>query len=133
MFQFRNPFKSLSAVAVFTFLSFSVTAQNATVTVNQDEKIPQLLELKKEMEQDNELTDGYTIQIYNGSLRRANSAIQQYRNKYAEWPASIEYETPNYKVWVGNFTSRIEMERALLKIHDNFPNAFPLQPKQRKE
>ncbi|GAB5401740.1 MAG: hypothetical protein Aureis2KO_33250 [Aureisphaera sp.] len=108
-------------------------AQTATVTVNQDEKIPQLLELKKEMEKDNEFTDGYTIQLYSGSLRTANTVISNYRNKYAQWPASIEYETPNYKVWVGNYSNRLEVDRALLEIHRNFPNALPVPRKQQKQ
>ena len=131
MIAFQNIFKGLVFTIFTAVFSFSITAQTATVTVNQDEKIPQLLELKKDMEQDNELTDGYTIQLYYGSLNRANSVIQNYRNKYAEWPASIEYETPNYKVWVGNYTSRIEADRALLEIHRNFPTAFILQPNKK--
>ncbi|MBX2827761.1 MAG: SPOR domain-containing protein [Flavobacteriaceae bacterium] len=131
MIAFRNPYKLLILTLFLTLISVSGQAQTATVTINQDEKIPQLLELKKEMEKDNELTEGFTIQLYYGSLRRANTVISNYRNKYAQWPASIEYETPNYKVWVGNFTSRLEADRALLEVHRNFPTAFVLQPNKK--
>ncbi|MDC8005820.1 SPOR domain-containing protein [Aureisphaera galaxeae] len=132
MSVFRNPNKYLFFTLFAVVFSFSTLAQTATVTVNQDEKIPELLELKKDMEKDNELSDGYTIQIYSGSLRGANATISKYRNKYAQWPASIEYETPNYKVWVGNYNSRIQADRALLEIHRNFPNALKLPRKQQK-
>lgn len=110
------------------FFSEIVTAQSGSVTVNQDEKIPELLELKKKLEKENKLSDGFTIQLYYGNLNRANSIIKDYRNKYGSCPASIEYETPNYKVWVGDFTTRIEADRALLDVHRNFPSAFVLKP-----
>jgi hypothetical protein len=114
------------------FTAENVSAQPATVTVNQDSKIPQLLELKKSLEKENKLSDGYTIQLYYGELNRANSVIRKYRNIYAAWPASIEYETPNYKVWVGNFSTRLEADRALIEIQRDFSSAFILKPERKK-
>ncbi|KAA3621409.1 MAG: SPOR domain-containing protein [Flavobacterium sp.] len=111
----------------------NITAQQATVTVNQDAKIPQLLELKKSLEKENKLSDGYTIQLYYGELNRANSVIRKYRNIYSAWPASIEYETPNYKVWVGNFSSRLDADRALIEIQRDFSSAFILKPERKKK
>lgn len=113
---------------VVLFSSEIATAQSGSLTVNQDDKIPRLLELKKTLEKDNKLSDGYTIQLYYGNLNKANSVLGNYRYKYTTWPASIEYETPNYKVWVGNFTTRIEADRALQEVHRNFPTAFILKP-----
>jgi len=109
--------------------SKNLVAQTATVTVNEDVKITQLLELKKQLEKDNKLLDGYTIQLYYGELNKANSVIKKYRNTYGAWPASIEYETPNYKVWVGSFSSRIEADRALIEVQRTFNSAFILKRK----
>lgn len=114
------------------FFSEKISAQQATVTVQQDAKIPELLELKKDLEKNNKLADGYTIQLYYGELTRANSVIRKYRGSYGSWPASIEYETPNYKVWVGNFASRLDADRALVEIKRNFPSAFILKPSKKK-
>ena len=114
-------------IAIF---SETTIAQSATVTVNEDAKITQLLDLKKQLEKDNKLSDGYTIQLYYGELTKANSTIKKYRNSYGAWPASIEYETPNYKVWVGNFGSRLEADRALMEIQKSFGSAFILKRKQ---
>ena len=107
-------------------------AQTASVTVNQDARIPRLLNLKKSLEKENKLTDGYTIQLYYGELTKANSVIRKYRNLYAAWPASIEYETPNYKVWVGNYATRLEADRALIEIQREFSSAFILKPERKK-
>jgi hypothetical protein len=115
----------LSLFALFS--SEIIMAQSGTLTVHQDAKIAQLLELKKTLEKDNKLADGFTIQLYYGNLNKANTILGSYRNKYGSWPASIEYETPNYKVWVGNFSSRIEADRALLEVQRNFPTAFVLK------
>ena len=80
------------------------------------------------------LTDTYTIQLHYGTLEQAQTHLQTYNAKYDQWPAVIEYETPNYKVWVGNFYSRLEADRALLAIQQNFNTAFILKPgKSRKE
>lgn len=107
-------------------------AQSPTVTVSQDSKIPRLLMLKKTLEKANKLSDGYTIQLYYGELEEANSVIRKYRNSYTTWPASIEYETPNYKVWVGNYVTRIDADRALIEIQDQFPSAFILKAERQK-
>ena len=106
--------------------------QSASLNINTDPKINQLLELKKDLEKENKLSDGYTIQLYYGELDKANQMLRKYRGSYGNWPASIEYETPNYKVWAGNFASRIEAERALLEIQKSFSSAFILKPERRK-
>jgi hypothetical protein len=120
-------------IFIFSFLALFSTAvlkaQRATVTIDQDNRIERLLSLKKSLEKDNKLTDAYTIQLYYGELAAANAKERKYRSIYGNWPVSIEYETPNYKVWAGSFSSRLEADRALLEIKKNFPDAFILQPK----
>ena len=126
--KLKSPINLLILCLFALFSSEIATAQSGTLTVHQDAKITQLLDLKKSLEKDNKLADGFTIQLYYGNLSKANSVLGNYRNRYGSWPASIEYETPNYKVWVGNFTSRIEADRALLEVQRNFPAAFVLKP-----
>ena len=111
-----------SLLAVFS--SETVQAQTPVVTVNADAKINELLMIKKELDKTNQFADGYTIQLYYGDLNGANSVKKKYRMRYESWPASIEYETPNYKVWAGNFSSRLEADRALLEIQKEFSAAL---------
>jgi hypothetical protein len=121
-------FKTLTISVLFVFSFQIASAQQATVVVHQNEKIPELLTLKKELEKDNKLSDGWTIQIYSGELGTANSNLRRFRGSHGSWPASLEYETPNYKVWAGDFASRLDAERALLEIKNTFPSAFILKP-----
>jgi len=128
-----HTFPKLFVTSILILLvSATSIAQSATLTVNQDPKIIQLLELKKNLEKEREFSDGYTIQLYYGELDKANQTLRKYKGSYSNWPASIEYETPNYKVWAGNFASRIEAERALIEIQKSFSSAFILKPERRK-
>ena len=115
--------------ALLTVFATTATAQSGTVTVNADSKIDELLTIKKRLEKENKLDGGYTIQLFYGDLSKAESTLKKYRSTYGSWPASIEYETPNYKIWAGNFSSRIEADRALMEVQKGFPNAFILEKK----
>ena len=121
-------FRHYTTAACFLIFSNLLIGQNATITINENDKIPEILALKKNLEADNKLAVGFTIQLYYGELKEANKIIKEYRNNYDSWPASIEYETPNYKVWIGSFSSRLEADRARLEIKDKFPSAFILKP-----
>ena len=41
---------------------------------------------------------------------------------------TIVFNTPNYKVWVGNFKTRIEAERNLIEILKKHPKALLIKP-----
>jgi hypothetical protein len=126
----KNSFVILLAV----LLSGVLGAQAQEVVVRQDARVDSLMALKTIMQTNLKLTDTYTIQLHYGTLEQAQTHLQTYNAKYDQWPAVIEYETPNYKVWVGNFYSRLEADRALLAIQQNFNTAFILKPgKSRKE
>lgn len=121
-------YKYVTISTLMLFIGQISMAQQATVVINQNEKIPELLKLKKELEKDNKLSDGWTIQLYSGELGTANSNLRRFRGAYGAWPASLEYETPNYKVWAGDFSTRFEAERALIEIKKLFSAAFILKP-----
>tara|TARA_B100000809_G_scaffold266359_1_gene328702 strand:- start:12067 stop:12459 length:393 start_codon:yes stop_codon:yes gene_type:complete len=124
----RSYYQSLCVIFITITFSNIVVGQNASITINENKKISEILALKKNLEAENKLTVGYTIQLYYGELNEANKIIREYRNNFDSWPASIEYETPNYKVWIGSFSSRFEADRARLEIKDKFPSAFILKP-----
>ena len=121
--------KSLGGLLLLLILGSSVSfGQNGSVSIKQDEAIPQLLELKKTLEKENKLANSFTIQLFYGELKQAEEVLEQYEKFYTTWPASLEYETPNYKIWVGSFGSRLDADRALLKLKERFPAAFILRP-----
>lgn len=93
-------------------------------TINADPNIKSLLDTKL-AEKNN---GNYKIQLYYGSLNKAHGVLSKFNAKHSQWPGKIEYETPNYKVWVGNYQTRIEADKALIQISKNFPSAFIFKP-----
>ena len=105
-----------------------MVAQEGTVIINQDREIDELLKIKKSIETN---SDRYKIQIYSGLSRSAaESARSEFMENYSDWPTSIEFETPNFKIWVGDFRNRLDADRALIRIKKTFINAFIFQPKK---
>ncbi len=104
--------------------------QQGTVTINQDQKIEQLLRLKKEI---NGAETHFKIQIYNGNRVDAYKAQTAFRQYFSNWRSEIKYESPNFKIWVGNFRTRLEADRAIKRIKKEFPNAFIFKPKKEKK
>jgi hypothetical protein len=121
--------KKIVIAATFIFgIGFSGFAQEGHVQVSQDSLIPQLLNLKTEMGKESRIGDRYRIQIFSGDNKKASDAIKEFRSLYSDWSSTIVYETPNYKVWIGNFRNSLEADRALLEIKQSFPAAFRFKP-----
>lgn len=109
----------------------AVSAQQGQVSIVQDDAIPKLLDLKTELVQDGVIGDRYRIQLFSGDNNAASKVIREYRSLYPEWSSTIVFETPNYKVWVGNFRNSLEADRALIAIKKSFPAAFRFKPEKK--
>ena len=124
-FQFKNIIFTLILSVMFsTFLK----AQTAQATIIQDNRITQLVDLHSKMILADKLSDRYKIQLFSGNATAASAILKKYRNRLGTWSSSIKHETPNYKVWVGNYRNKLEAERALIDIHKEFPKAFIFKP-----
>lgn len=120
----------LVAALCFLLIATVCHAQQGAVTINQDQNISTLLALKKELNKSEATPNRYKIQIYNGTRAAAQLAKKNFNTNYTEWPSKIIFDTPDFKIWVGNFRTRLEADRALRKIKTNFPNAFIFKPKK---
>lgn len=128
--NFTKSAKIFACILIGGLTFSSLSAQEGSVSIQQDEKIEKLLEMKTKMSKSNEIGDRYKIQLFYGDNGEANEVIKQYRSLYA-YPSVIVYEAPNYKVWIGNFRNRLEADRALLEVKTNFPGAFIPKPQRR--
>ncbi len=124
----RNMKLLLIAIAFFSF-SIESFSQIGTVVVDQDSDIDKLLEFKKDVK----TVNLFKIQVYSGTRSGAESSKQNFLNSFNEWPVSMEFDSPNTKIWIGNFRSRLEADKALLKIKRKYTNAFIFEPKKDKK
>jgi hypothetical protein len=119
------------------FLAFFSTkntmAQEGEIFISKDPKIDKLVTFQKEINKDTENDNRLKIQIFNGNLRNARKVKSEFEAKHKDVPAKIKFETPNYKVWVGNFRTSLEAERYLAEVQEMFPNAFVFTPQKKKK
>ncbi|WP_431157392.1 SPOR domain-containing protein [Winogradskyella poriferorum] len=122
-------FSKIYAFLCIVFVSFNVNAQQGEVRVDQDKDIETLLEYKKDIK----TNKTYKIQVFQSvDPDLAQKEKSNFLNSFGEWPVEIHWNTPNYKVWVGNFATRLEADRALLKIKKKYMYAIIFQPKTEK-
>lgn len=69
--------------------------------------------------------NGYSIQIYSGSSSSdAYAARDTARVVLPQIRTDVQYKQPIYKVRVGRFTERLEVQRTLLQLKPKFPSAI---------
>ena len=100
-------------------------SQIGEVKINKSEKLEKIIQIKKEL---NKKIQNLKIQIYNGDRNQAETIKAEYIETFNDTSAKMIYETPNYKVWVGNFFTQIEADKYLLKIRKKYKSAFIFRP-----
>lgn len=127
--EMKTIFTGLLCVVGFIF-TVNGYGQSIGNRISQDSLINSLLDLKTEMTKDSKLGDRYRIQIGSSeSLKTAEKIEKKFKKEFEEkWPVELKYESPNYKVWVGNFTTRLETERVYSKLKDDYKSAFVFKP-----
>ena len=112
---------------ILLFFNFStIIAQE--VTLNQDPKFEQLLAEKRKVNSSITINNRYKIQIFNGTSEESKKTLIQFKKDNKNYDATIVFSTPLYKVWIGNFKTRIEAERNLNALKKNYPNSIIIKP-----
>lgn len=71
---------------------------------------------------------GFRVQIYAGNNRNEAYAVQnRFRNQYSDIDSYINYDEPNYRVKVGDFTSRTEANNFMQVLRSQYSNVFVFQ------
>ena len=109
-------------------LTSKIKAQDQNISVSQDPKFEQLLNEKRKINTSLTVNDSYKIQIYTGGSENAKKTLTEFKQEFKDIDATIVFNTPNYKVWVGSFKTRIEAERNLLNIKDRYKNVLLIKP-----
>ena len=115
-------------IIFFTIISLSYTTlfgQNGNIKINRSNKFDSIIKLKKEL---NSKIQNLRIQIYSGDRDNAEQIIQEFIEIFNDTIADVIYETPNYKVWVGNYYTPLEADKRLIEIRKKFRSAFIFRP-----
>jgi hypothetical protein len=126
--RFLSPLNTLLLFALFSLTTSRAIAQSSNLNLNQDPKFEQLLNEKRKSNSNLSYNDRYKIQIFNGVSESAKKTLNEFRQEFKNLDGTIIFNTPNYKVWVGNFRTRMEAERNLVEIQKKYKSVFLIKP-----
>ena len=115
--------KFLISLIIF-FLSHSfANAQDENVVYN-DTLTQKLFQIKKEYSKRVFESTYYTIQIYFGDLKNADSILIDFQENYEGVKSELIFETPNYKVRIGEYKDINVASQKLEGIRRTYPGSF---------
>jgi hypothetical protein len=124
-------FKILNRLILsFSLINCALTyAQSENLIVIEDSLISKLMSVKKEIDRDSYESQFFTIQLYYGNFIEAEKVFEKFKENFPEWKAELSFETPNYKVQVGNYKDYYFGMSKLREIKSAYPSAFLLEIK----
>ena len=123
-----TPSKRVFLTFTMLTLAYNINAQDQNLTLNQDPKFDQLLNDKRKINTSISTNDTYKIQIFSGKSDEAKKTLSDFKRENSDIDGTIIFNTPNYKVIVGNFKTRIEAERNLAEIKKRYKSVFLIKP-----
>ncbi len=120
-------------VAVGITLAGTVTAQSVridsgAVEIVADPRVDVLVNKHILINQSVSTASGFRIQIFSesgvNSKNKAYAAQDAFRARYPDVGVYLTFKSPNYKLRVGDFRTRLEAQRFLIDLMADYPNAF---------
>jgi hypothetical protein len=100
----------------------------SNLPIRQDQRITDLLVRHSQINQRKHGTDGFRLEIFFSSEAKARELAGKVKNEFnlifPEMPCYILFQTPNFKVRVGNFRNKSEALKTKAYIASKYPNAF---------
>ena len=103
--------------------SIPVNGQENSIRYN-DTLTKKFYNLKKEYSKRVFESTFYTIQIYYGGLEEADSILEDFKENYQEIKSNLIFETPNYKVRIGEYKDINIASQKLEEIRRIYPSSF---------
>jgi len=116
-------FKFLIFVCMFLFSFWDISAQDEDVYYN-DTLTKKFFQIKKDFSKKTFESTYYTIQIFYGSLNEADSIYNDFKENYEDLKSELIFETPNYKVRIGEYKDINVASQSLDKIRRIYPGSF---------
>lgn len=124
----------LSKYRLLVFLSVLVLyqldargqAKEGTVRIESSAHIDEMAAQKKDYNKTLKTFQGYKIQIYYGSEKECYEIKDEFSSLFPDIPASIIFSTPQWKLQIGNYRTRLEADHEMVNIKKEYPAAIIL-------
>jgi len=113
---------------IFIILNCFFVSNAQNTNIDQDNSFEQLLAEKRKINSSITVNNRYKIQLYSGSNELAKKELITFKKENKNTDATIIFNTPTYKVLVGNFKTRVEAERNLNFYKKKYQNAILVKP-----
>lgn len=123
-----SPKSTLLTASFIAFFTFSAHSQEKNIKITQDPKFEQLLAEKRKINSSLTVNERYKIQVFNGDSETAKKTLIEFKRDFKNLDGTIVFNTPTYKVWIGNFKTKIEAEKNLIDLRKKYPNALVIKP-----
>ena len=123
--------KSLKKILFFMLLSIlysNIYSQNSISVNSEDSLLNKLIKIKLEVNKEMYEKNYYSIQLFSGDFNNAEKIYLEFSSYFPNLKKTLTFETPNYKVRVGNFEKKINADIKLEEIKKKYKSAFVLQP-----
>lgn len=126
----------VSSCLIFIFLLIRVNtvfAQDQDVTdgkteIIQDSRVDLLVNKHIQINQTLNTMDGFRIQVFsesgNNSKTRAQSVQSDFQSRFPDIGVYLTFKSPNYRVRIGDFRTKLDVQRFLMALTGDYPNAF---------
>lgn len=110
------------------FLSYTGLAQQneGDLQIKTSAKIDAVVAQKKQFNKNLKSIKGYKIQLFYGSEKESYKIKGEFKALFPEISTKIIFSSPQWKVQVGSFKTRLEADKALIPIKKEYPGAIIL-------
>ena len=124
-------YRIISFGTIFIFLIFfsvSAFSQQAqgSVSIESSAGIDKMVAQKKQYNKGVKNIKGFKIQLFYGNEKKAYEIKDEFTDLFPEIPTKIIFSSPEWKVHVGNYNTRLEADHALVEIKKEFNGAIIL-------
>ena len=116
-------------LTIICLLFLSITySQTDRLNLINDPKLDSVLKIKKVIDKKNFKKNYYSIQLFSGQFVIGDSISKLVSEKFIEDSVYFYFETPNYKVRIGKYKSKLDAEKKLKILRKEFKSAFVFIP-----
>ena len=124
--QTKKIFLTIFIFCLFTGAQIFAQQTKGTVRIESSAKIDEMLAQKKQYNKNLKTYKGFRIQLFYGSEKGSYDIKDEFKVLFPEVPTKIVFSSPEWKVQVGNYITRLEADRSLVDIKKEFPSAIIL-------
>jgi len=121
----KNHLLSICFIAFFTFSNYA-QQNEGKVKIETSARIDEVIAQKKQYNKSLKTIKGYKIQLFYGSEKESYKIKDEFKKQFPDISTSIIFSSPQWKVQVGNFETRLEADKTLVDIKQKYPSAIIL-------